>query len=70
MAKMEERSPEQQEQMRQRGSRFGRPMSEDEIRYVSTPAPIGEYTVVMSVNGVEMKRKASILKDEWWMERR
>lgn len=70
MAKMEERSPEQQEQLRQRGARFGRPMTEDEIRFTSTPAPVGEYTIVMSVNGVEMDRKASILKDEWWMERR
>jgi hypothetical protein len=34
------------------------------------PAPIGEYTVVMSVNGQEVSRKVSILKDEWWMERR
>jgi photosystem II stability/assembly factor-like uncharacterized protein len=34
------------------------------------PAPLGEYTVVMSVNGQEMTRKVSILKDEWWMERR
>ncbi len=34
------------------------------------PAPIGEYTVVMSVDGREMTRKVSILKDEWWMNRR
>jgi hypothetical protein len=33
-------------------------------------APIGEYTVVMSVNGQEMSRTVSILKDEWWMTRR
>ena len=70
MAKMVERTPEEQEQMRQRGGRFGRPMTENDIRYTSTPAPLGEYTIVMSVNGMEMKRNASILKDEWWMERR
>ncbi|MFC1791661.1 WD40/YVTN/BNR-like repeat-containing protein [Gemmatimonadota bacterium] len=34
------------------------------------PAPIGEYTVVMSVNGQEMSRTVSILKDDWWMTRR
>jgi hypothetical protein len=69
MDKREERSPEQQEQLRERGTRFGRPMSEDEIRYTSTPAPIGEYTIVMQVGGTELSRKASILKDEWWMLR-
>ena len=34
------------------------------------PAPLGEYTVVMSVNGQEISRTVSILKDEWWMNRR
>jgi hypothetical protein len=34
------------------------------------PAPIGEYTVVMSVDGHEMSRTVSILRDEWWMTRR
>jgi hypothetical protein len=34
------------------------------------PAPIGEYTVVMSVAGQEMSRTVSILKDEWWMARK
>jgi len=33
-------------------------------------APIGEYTVVMSVGGQEISRRVSILKDEWWMNRR
>ena len=70
MDKREERSEAQIEQMRERGARFGRPMSEDELRYVSTPAPFGEYTIVMTVDGKQMKRKASILRDEWWMNRR
>jgi hypothetical protein len=70
MDRREERSQQQIEQMRERMARFGRPMSEDELRYTSTPAPIGEYTIVMSVNGQEMTRKASILRDEWWMQRR
>jgi hypothetical protein len=34
------------------------------------PAPLGEYTVVMSVNGQEVRRTVSILKDEWWMFRK
>jgi hypothetical protein len=34
------------------------------------PAAIGEYTVIMSIDGQEMKRRVSILKDEWWMDRR
>jgi hypothetical protein len=42
--------------------RFGRARAQ--------PAPIGEYTVVMSVNGQEMSRTVSILKDEWWLTRR
>jgi photosystem II stability/assembly factor-like uncharacterized protein len=33
-------------------------------------APIGEYRVVMSVGGQQLERRVSILKDEWWMERR
>ncbi len=70
MDRREERTEQQIEQMRQRMARFGRPMSEDELRYTSTPAPVGEYTVVMSVNGREMTRKTSILRDEWWMERK
>jgi hypothetical protein len=70
MDRREERSEEQVEQMRERMARFGREMSEDELRYTSAPAAIGEYTIVMSVNGMEMKRHASILQDEWWMGRR
>jgi photosystem II stability/assembly factor-like uncharacterized protein len=34
------------------------------------PAPVGAYTVVMSVGGQEMSRRVSILRDEWWMNRR
>lgn len=71
MDKQEERSEEQIEQMRERYARFGREVSEDELRYTSTPAPLGDYTIVMSIDGRPvMEREASILKDEWWMERR
>jgi hypothetical protein len=58
-------TPEQEEQMRQRAARFG-----GGFRAPSDPAGIGEYTVIMSVNGQEMSRKVSILRDEWWMMRR
>lgn len=70
MAKQEERSEAQQEQMRERFARFGREVDEDQIRYTSAPAPVGEYTIVMSAGGQVMKRKAAILRDEWWMLRR
>jgi len=58
-------TPEQEEQLRERAARFGMP-----FRAPSSPAGIGEYTVVMSVNGREMSRTVSILRDEWWMLRR
>jgi len=71
MDKREERSEEQVQQMRERFARFGREVDEDQLRYTSTPAPLGNYTIVMRVNGQEvMERNASILKDEWWMDRR
>jgi hypothetical protein len=57
--------------MRQRMARFGGGgMGGGDIRFVSTPAPLGEYTVVMSANGQTMKRRVSIRKDDWWMDRR
>jgi photosystem II stability/assembly factor-like uncharacterized protein len=58
-------TPEQEAQMQERAARFG-----GQGRSRGEPAPIGEYTVVMSVNGQEMSRTVAILKDEWWMERR
>jgi photosystem II stability/assembly factor-like uncharacterized protein len=70
MDKREERSEQQVEQMRERMARFGREMSEDELRYTSTDASIGEYTIVMTAGDVKMKRKASILRDDWWLNRR
>jgi len=70
MDKRGERSETQIQQMRERMERFGQTVDEDQIRYTSTPAAIGEYTIVMEAAGTGMKRKASILRDEWWMERR
>jgi hypothetical protein len=70
MAKMVERTPQQQEQMRTRMARFGQTPDENQIRYTTTPAGVGEYTVVMSVGDLEFRRTVSILKDDWWMMRR
>ncbi len=70
MDKRQERSQRQQEQLRERYAQWGRDVDEDQIRYSSEPAPIGEYTVVMTVGGEEMTRAVSILRDEWWMERK
>ena len=57
----------QTEQPAQGGGRFG---GQGGRGGRGQAAPIGEYTVVMSVSGQEMSRRVSILKDEWWMERR
>jgi hypothetical protein len=71
MDRREERSEEEMEQMRERFARFGREVSDDELRYTSSPAPVGTYRVVMSVDGREVgERRVEILKDEWWMQRR
>ncbi len=71
MDKREERSQEQIEQMRERYARFGREVDEDQLRYISSPAPLGDYTVVMTVGGRTVgEREVSILRDEWWMNRR
>ncbi len=70
MDKRRERSAEEQQQMRARFEQFGRTVSEDQIRYVSEEAPIGDYRVVMSVGDREIERSVSILRDEWWSERR
>lgn len=71
MDRREERSEQQQRMMRQRFERFGQTPDEDQIRWSSAPAPIGDYRVVMRVDGREVgTHAASILRDEWWMLRR
>lgn len=71
MDKRRERSAAEQGEMRERFERFGRPAPEDQIRYESAEAPIGEYRVVMSVGGVErMERTVAILRDLWVDDRR
>jgi len=67
MERRVERSAEEQEEARER---FGDRISEDQIRYESEDAPIGEYRFVLTVDGERMEARASILRDEWWMQRR
>jgi photosystem II stability/assembly factor-like uncharacterized protein len=67
MERRVERSAAEQAQMRER---FGDRMSEDQIRYESADAPIGTYRFVLTVDGQRMEAHASILRDEWWMQRR
>jgi photosystem II stability/assembly factor-like uncharacterized protein len=64
MNKQPQLTPEQEAQAQQAAARFGaQPRGE--------PAPLGEYRVVMTVGGRTVgQRMVSILKDEWWMERR
>ncbi len=68
--KRRERSAAEQTAMRERMEQFGRPIREDQIRFVSEPAPVGRYRVVMSVAGREMEHSVAILRDEWWRDRR
>jgi hypothetical protein len=71
MDRRQERSEQQQRMMRQRFERFGQTPDEDQVRWTSTPAPLGDYRVVMRVDGREVgTHTASILRDEWWMLRR
>jgi hypothetical protein len=64
---------EQFEQARQRrrerggfgGGRFGGNQNQDP-RFLYTPAPPGEYTVVLKVDGQEFRGKALIVKDHWY----
>ena len=54
------------------GGGFGRggPSAEERIRYVFSEAPAGTYRVVMSVKGHELEQTVTIVKDEWWGDRR
>ncbi len=67
MERRVERSAAEQAQLRERA---GNRMSENQIRFESAEAPIGEYRFVLNVNGQRQEAKASILRDEWWMQRR
>jgi photosystem II stability/assembly factor-like uncharacterized protein len=82
MQKRIERSEAEQEAARAQGGRGGRggggfggrggggPSAEDRIRYAYSEAGPGDYRVVLSVNGQEMEQSVTILRDEWWADRR
>jgi hypothetical protein len=40
------------------------------VRYETSDAPVGEYRIVMNANGRTIERRVSILRDEWWRDRR
>ncbi|MGD8276824.1 MAG: hypothetical protein PVH00_02305 [Gemmatimonadota bacterium] len=52
-----------------RGGAAGGTMT-DPIRFATSPAPVGEYRVVMSAGGQTFERMVSILADDWWEMRR
>ncbi|MDX1745976.1 MAG: hypothetical protein R3324_08570 [Halobacteriales archaeon] len=71
MERREERSAEEQEEMRERFERFGATPSEEQLRWQTSPAPIGDYRVEMRIGDrVVDSHEVSILRDEWWMQRR
>ena len=62
----EEREQAEQARQRRRGrGGFGRNQNPDP-RFVFTPVPPGEYTVVLKVDGQEFRGKARIVKDHWY----
>jgi photosystem II stability/assembly factor-like uncharacterized protein len=65
MDRRTERSAEQIEQARARMARFGREVSEDELRYTSESAPMARYRVVLEIDGITQEREVEILRDEW-----
>jgi len=71
MDKRVERSAAEQQEMRDRAQGRGGQVNENQIRFVTSEAPLGSYRVVMSVGGQPVgEHTVSILKDEWWMNRR
>lgn len=70
MDRRRERSAAEQQEMRERFERFGRTPPEDQIRFESAEAPVGEYRVVMTVDGRAIERDVAILRDVWWRDRR
>ncbi len=72
-----ERSAAEQERVRAEmeeggGGGFfgGGPSREERIRYEMSAAPPGDYRVVLSVDGRTWERTLTLLKDEWWEDRR
>jgi hypothetical protein len=42
----------------------------DNVRYAYSPAPPGEYRIVMNADGQTAERVVRIIRDEWWLNRR
>lgn len=42
----------------------------DPIRFATSPAPVGDYRVVMTAGGQTSERMVSIMADTWWMDRK
>ncbi len=63
-----ERTPEEKKEIQerqQRARRAGFRMRVDP-NYVSGPAPVGEYKIVLMVGDKKIKKHASILQDHWY----
>jgi hypothetical protein len=71
MRKRVERSPAEQARLREAAASGG-PAAPDEerIRYEFSDAPPGRYRIVMRGGAQELERTLTILREEWWMERR
>jgi len=78
MLKRVERSAEEQERLRAAGGGGGGggfggrggPSPAERRRFAISDAPPGTYRVVLSVDGQEYTRSVTILRDDWWEERR
>lgn len=77
MTKRVERSAAEQERMREEeemesggGGFGGGPPREERILYEMSDAAPGDYRVVLTIDGQSYEETLTILKDEWWRERR
>lgn len=78
MQKRIERSAAEQERMREArgnqqgggGFRRGGPSAAERLRYAISDAAPGTYRVVLSAGGRDYESEITILRDEWWEDRR
>ena len=54
------------ERMRQFGAMARQFMRGMDPNYISSPAPLGEYRIVLTADGKEFTKYASILQDIWF----
>jgi len=71
-----ERTEEEMEQIRQRQERLRERFGDDlparflqDVEYASEPAPVGPYTVVLVVDGRELRAETEIIEDHWYEQR-